>query len=175
MKVQFPTGDSADRFLGDPVVLLGSSDAGGNYPTVGIASGGSGNPILGIVVAFEVDPTNLELKYRVASTARYAYIVVDPMVVFQVMVNGTLTVGDVGANAVLSAAATGSTVTGFSGWSLYYTTTPAANAAYQLNILGVSNIPNNPIGQYCVVDVLINTNTQRAVYSNSAWAGSLGV
>ena len=177
MKVYFATGESNNIFLGDPVIFTGTSDATGQCPSVGIASAGATYPILGVVVAFDVDPTNLELKYRVASTARYAYITVDPAIVYEVQCSGTFAITDVGANAVLNAGGGGSTVTGFSSWYLYNTTTPAADATYQLTILGAAKKPNNAVGLYTVVEVKINISEIFSTYDAhaTAWYGSLGV
>lgn len=176
-RVYFAAGESNAIFIGDPVVLAGASDTPGNYPTVTIASAGATNSIYGVVVGFDTDPTDLTLLHRKASTARYGYVVIDPHVIFEVQCSGTLAYTDVGANAVLTAGGGGSTTTGYSSWALYNTTTPAADATFQLNIMGVSHRPNNTIGQYCVVDVTLNLSTQRAVYSAhaSAWYGALGV
>lgn len=178
MKVYFSTGEGNNIFVGDPVVLLGASDTPGNYPTVGIASAGATNPIYGVVVGFEPEPTDLTLTYRKLSTARYAYIIpADYNIVWEVRCSGTLAYTDVGANAVLTAGGGGSTTTGMSSWALYNTTTPAANATYQLIIEGVANKPDNTIGQYCIAEVRISLSSYMGVYDThaSAYYGLLGV
>ncbi|MCX8125830.1 MAG: hypothetical protein N3E40_01620, partial [Dehalococcoidia bacterium] len=65
-----PSSDNVALFIGDPVDLSGDADATGTCPTVTRASVGAGNPIYGVIVAFEPDPNNLTLLYRPASTAR---------------------------------------------------------------------------------------------------------
>ena len=179
MKCYLAAASNDNIFLGDPVVLTGTADPAGNYPTVGIASAGATNPIFGVVVAFEMDPTKPEQLYRTAAQLRYVYVAPAlPTTIFQVRTgSAALAITDVGNNAVLNAGGGGSTVTGFSSWYAYITTTPSSDATYQLLILGVSNIPNNLLGAYCVVDCLITLSSIAMPYDAhaSAYYGIRGI
>jgi hypothetical protein len=174
----FMTGASGATYIGDAVDLAGSADATGAYPTIAPITVGATHPIFGVVVAFEPDPTDLTLLYRKNSTDRYAMVCCDPFVIFEVQGDstGVITKDMVGANAVLVGTHSGSTTTGLSGMEMYFTTTPAANATYQLLILGASNDPHNDISLVNAKwQVLISLHRLGSVYSNSAQAGWLGV
>lgn len=169
-RVYFPAGDGTAAFVGDAVILNGSADTEGVCPTVIRATVGADNPIYGVVVAFEPDPTNLQLLYRVASTARYAYVCCDPDVVFAIQDDGvvTLTAADVGLNAVLIATHSGSTTTGKSGLELN-SSNVAATANFQLLILSKWDSPNNELGARAIWEVVISRHQLRPI------AGVLGI
>jgi hypothetical protein len=69
----FASGDGTATFIGDAVKLAGTSIEG--YPT--IAQAAAGDPVLGVVTAFEANPSSLGDQYRkvllwVTSTGRQA-------------------------------------------------------------------------------------------------------
>ena len=147
------SGDATAVFIGDAVKSAGSADTRG-IPTVIQAA--AGDTIRGVVVAFDLDPTNLENKHRLASTTRYVYVCAAPDVIFEIQddsVGGDLAAVDIGLNADLVVAA-GSTVTGYSGMEL--DTSTKATTAAQLRIVGLADKPDNEIGTNSKVLVIIN-------------------
>jgi len=122
-----PATAGTDYFIGDPVTLAGDAGA---YPSFvnGIPTGGmptisiglAGATCIGAIVGFEPDPNRLDLIYRLASTARVALVADDPNLIFEAQEIGTgtpLTSAEVGLN-INFVAATGSAVTGLSGYVL---------------------------------------------------------
>lgn len=165
-------------FIGDPVILTGaagSDDDSGNYAPVNVATAGDTNRLLGAVVGFEPNPDNLSRIYLPASTGGYVYVCNDPDVIFAVQDNAgaALTSASVGANAVL-VAGTGSTFTGLSGWELNATTTPAANASYQVMITAVHNVVGNTVGENAIWEVLLSNHVFRGGQA-AADEGALGI
>lgn len=174
-----PATDNNAMFIGDPVDLAGSADAGAVCPTVVRATAGAGNPVFGAIVAFEPDPNNLTLTYRPASTARYCWVVCDPLTVYEIQADGGAVLGptEVGLNAVFIAGS-GNTRTGLSGWQMDSgtTTAPAVNATYQLLILRAVNRPDNDITSVNAKwEVLISLHRLNPNYSNNAFFGIRGV
>lgn len=158
--VCFPASQAVNVFLGDPVVALGGSDAFG-VPYVGIASAGATNPILGAMLGICNGPAggngNASFTvtrdlpvYRQASILNYALIADDPNQLYVVQedsVGGAIAQATGAfANGNLVAGA-GSTVTGYSGWQLQSSSVAAAaNATYQLRLLGLARGPGNALG-----------------------------
>lgn len=70
LRAVIPAADGTATFIGDAVKLNGSSDEG--YPTVIQAA--AGDPVFGVVTAFEADPDGLGNQYRLASTKRWCQI-----------------------------------------------------------------------------------------------------
>lgn len=127
-----PSSYATNVFIGDPVVITGTSDADG-YAEVNVAS--NGGSITGVVQGFE-DVPSLTLGYGAASTTRAVLVVDDPEILFEVQedaVGGTLALASVGLNADLISAA-GSTSTRASGWMLD-TSTAATTATLQVKII----------------------------------------
>lgn len=125
-----PSTDATATYRGDVVVLTGDSGAAGTVvagenmegiPIVTRATvGTTGQNIAGVVVDFLVDPTNLALKYRPASTNRVALVCIDPTVLYEVEEDAVTTPiahGSMGMNVAFSLTA-GSTVTGNSGMEI---------------------------------------------------------
>ena len=165
-----PSTYATNLFIGDPVIWTGTSNTTlvrvidgefviGSMPEVNIATVGSGNKITGVIVGFM--PTSRESNiYGAASTERVALVCDDARMVYEIQDDGggALAAVTVGLDAVLIAG-TGSTVTGQSAYALDggTTTAPAANAAYQLKIIGAANYPSNDAtSDYAIWNVLIN-------------------
>ena len=149
-------------FVGDPVIITGaagSDDGTGHFNVASIATTGDGNRIAGVIVSVDPDPDALGRIYIPANTGGYINVCTDPFVVFAVQDNAgaTLTSASVGANAVI-VGGTGSTITGLSGWELAAATTPAADASYQLQIIGIVNSPNNIMGDNVIWEVIISNH-----------------
>jgi hypothetical protein len=127
-----PTGDAVNCFVGDMVKWGGSAGTAGQtvagmnvegMPTAATFAQSStiavGTSIAGVVRGFLVDPTNLTLKHRVASTARIALVVTDPTVTYEIQEDATapFAAADIGLLCSWNTGA-GSTVTGISGSTL---------------------------------------------------------
>jgi hypothetical protein len=78
--------DTTALFIGDLVKLDGTADANG---VRGVTQAAASNAVIGAVVGFLVDYTNINAApYRLASTARYALVVDDPNVLFEAQEDG---------------------------------------------------------------------------------------
>lgn len=163
-------------FLQDAVLIQGSSDATGRYPTIGAAAAGDGAFISGVAVSFATNPAALDSLYWVASTVatRNAHVVMDPYVIFAIQADSVAVVANtsVGLNANLILTHAGVAITGISGMELN-SSTVAANASYQLLILGAVPDPANDIATVnSKWHVMINLHTLRSTGDGD---GSLGV
>jgi hypothetical protein len=115
--VAFEDENSVATFIGDLVRLEGSADADGN-PTVDRFAD-EDTDAYGVIVAFEPDRTNLELKYRVASTVRQAWVVTCvPQQLFEIQANGAIAATDIGNNADILDSGSGNTTNGLSAMEL---------------------------------------------------------
>ena len=150
-------------FVGDPVLLsptLAEKDASGKKPTINVSDGLSGSLIRGVITSFQ--PIDRDSKvYNPASTERIANVCMDQSVIYKVRGDGGGTPAKVftGQNAVLIATATGSTVTGLSGFHLDEgtTTAPTTTQAFTLHILNILNQEDNALADNAVYEVLLNT------------------
>jgi len=141
-KVAFEDENTAAAYIGDAVRLEGSADAQGN-PTVDRFLAAD-TDAWGVIVAFEPDRTDLELKYRAASTARNAYVVPisqQQLFVIQDDGTGTAAAGWVG-NTVDVNDGGGSTTTGISAMEIV-----GSNVGTGINchIVGLLKRPGNSI------------------------------
>ena len=178
-----PSTDNTALGIGDPVTIVGDSNdnevvcLGGRFPPgtlseVTRSTLADGNYITGVVVGVEAVSRDSTI-YREASTERVVLVVDDPNVIFQVRDDGggALTADTVGLNAILITG-TLNTTTGLSGMKLDAGTgtAPAADASYMLQIIALSNIPDNAISVGAVWDVRMNLHS----YSTTT-DGALGV
>jgi hypothetical protein len=152
--------DDGNFYIGDPVLYSTDESDGDDPPTmpnIMLSAGTTGTIVLGAIVSFDANPDNLTLQYRADETARIAYCAMGPDWLFEIRGDGTGTynTGDVGANAAM-VDATGSTVTGLSGFQLNETT-PAADGGFALHILGHSSKSDNEGAIYSVWNVCLNT------------------
>lgn len=157
-----PASDGTALFVGDPVIIAGSADAAG-VATITRATAAGGAYISGVVVGFEPLRTDLTVLHRAASTLRNVYVADDPNLVFEIQedgIGGALAVTDVGLNADLIATASGSTVTGKSGWSLD-TSTKATTNTLQLHIEGFVQREDNEVG-VANAKVLVSINLHQS-------------
>lgn len=117
-RYSIPASDNTAVFVGDLVKLSATADSKGIR---GVVQAAASDPCVGVVVGFEVDPTNLNTpQYRVASTLRYALVVDDPNVIFEAQEDGDtdpLEMVDAGLNVNFVVGA-GSTTTGASGMQI---------------------------------------------------------
>jgi hypothetical protein len=140
-----PSSDNTALFVGDVVQMGGSAGAAGlvvagvnceGIPTaIKAASGTTGQLNLGVVMGFLVDPTNLQLAYRVASTNRLALVCTDMTVVYEVQEDAVTRVygpGDIGETKTFNLGS-GNTTTGRSTATLVSNyTSNAATAPFKL-------------------------------------------
>lgn len=144
-----PSGNASNVFVGDAVKADTTGDtaaAGGLAKGIqSVAPAAAGDAILGVVMGFAIDPTNLNTpQYRTASTGRYVLVCDDPNVLYEVQTsNGTLGLADVGLNASIAVAA-GSTTTGSSGVTLDVATA-ATTATLALKIMGFTQRVDNEV------------------------------
>lgn len=168
-RAYFVTGDNAALHIGDPVVKTGTANTAATHgfeagflPAVTRATAGATNRVTGVVVGFLADDQT-STTYRVNNTSRVVLVADDPDLVYHIQDDGTGSLGaaTVGLNAVF-VAGTGSTVYGRSKFELDGggATAPAADATYQMTILGLAPIPGNELADFAVWEVAINLHTE---------------
>lgn len=165
-----PSSDGTAVFKGDLVKLAGDGGAIGAVVTgipVGgmatIAQSAAGDTSVGVVVDFEPDTANLNLLYRVASTARVALVADDENVIFEIQevsAGTAFTSAEIGLNANVVVAA-GSTTTGLSGMELN-NAGEATTSTLNCKIMGLVMRENNEYGENAKWEVLINNHAYRA-------------
>jgi hypothetical protein len=166
--------DDTAYFIGDPVTITGAagSDDTSGIIVADIAVATHSNRIYGVIVSIEPDPDNLSRLYLPALTGGYINVCCDPDVIYEVRDDGTAALdgASIGTNAMLTADTSGSTITGLSGWELDASIV-GASATYQLQILGISQCPDNALGTHCVWDVIISQHILRTVAAGSGFLG----
>jgi len=108
--------DSTSTFVGDPVILDGSSSEG----YAGVSQCANAETVFGVVTGFEANPDSLSDQYRKAQTKRFCQVATADATYFEVQedgADGELPEASVGLNADYIVAA-GSTVYGVSGFEL---------------------------------------------------------
>jgi len=146
-------------YIGDPVVLAGSSDSTGKYADIQLATLAATNYTIGPVVAFEPIASDPKLSqiYHSASTAQYCWVADDPNIIFEVQMDSDtdLTADDIGSNGIMITG-TGSTTTGLSGMEADESSFSGAGATEMLLLLGIVDRPDNTLATHCKAKVLIN-------------------
>lgn len=148
--------DGTALYVGDPVKLSGTADADG---VASVARAAATNPVVGVVVGFGIDPTNLNTpQYRAASTLRKVYVADARDLVFEVQADDVIAITAVGQNADLVSTTGGDTATGASGMELD-ASTKATTATLVFKILGFPRRPDNEINAtHNKVLVMINAH-----------------
>lgn len=147
---EIPAGDSAICNIGD--VVKNDNGAGTEgYPTcIRLAQSGQvtvGEAIVGVIVGFKVDPSNLNYpQYRAASTKRIAMVCDDPNMIFRVQDGGTVpcTQTLIGSNTGVTCTV-GSATSGVSTMATG-TTAPTTTSTLPLKILGIERAADNNDG-----------------------------
>jgi len=171
-----PATYAAALFIGDPITFTTTTadkDPTALTPSITIATAGAGNIIRGIITSFEPTADNLTLQYSPASTAGYANVcIATPDMVFQIRDDGSGTPSKnwVSSNVDAAVGGGGSTITGLSSWILNPASTPANTQNMQLQIVQLSDIADNELGDYAVWDVIINVSRETA----GTFDGTLG-
>ena len=148
------SGDATAVFVGDLVKLAGAADTDGTCPTVIQAA--AGDAVIGAVVAFAPDPSNLNIngQYRAASTNRYVYVADSPDLLFECQADEALAATDVGLNADV-VVNSGSTTTARSGMELD-ASTKNTTSTLALKIRRIFPRVDNEVAADCKVEVQIN-------------------
>lgn len=156
------TGDATAIFVGDPVILSGTSQTINGVVYKDVDQAATGDVIVGVVVGV-LPVTADSLIYRAASTQRILMVADSPDLLFEIQeVSGgtALTANDIGLNANF-VVGSGSTTTGMSGVELNNATEATTNTL-DLQIVDFVNREDNAIGEHAKFLVRIN----RHQYSN---------
>lgn len=135
----------------------------GVYPAVERIGSGTAVPIVGVVVGFEVDYSNLNAgMYRSASTRRMALVADASDLIFagpQDAVGGVVAAASVGLNVAINLGTATSTAPYASGMSVD-SSTVATTATLPLQILGVTVSPDNDVTSTArPAELLVRINT----------------
>lgn len=161
----FYCADSTAIYVGDLVKSGGTAGAAGvtvfgqdmeGIETVAVA-GATDALLYGVVVGFSPLQTDLTKLHRAASEARIAYVVTDPLAIYEVQedsVGNDIAVTQVGNNFDTVYAA-GSATTGRSG-VMIDSSDSTGTATAQLRLLGLAKRPDNALGSYAKWQVVIN-------------------
>lgn len=138
-----PAADGTALFCGD-LVQLSTHGSDEGYPTC--VAGATNTIAVGVVVGFEVDPTNLNTpQYRAASTKRVVYVCDDPNVIYEVQEDGDtdpLETTDIGLNVSVVGPGSGNTATGASAVEIN-SDTHSTVSTLPLKLLGLSQKVGN--------------------------------
>ncbi len=170
-----PATDGTAIYIGDPVIKTSAganaavvqsgtvSHPIGTLPTVTKATMGATHAVTGVVVAIEAQPLNRDRTYRPASTEAVLLVCDNIDEVFEVQCDAqaAITAANIGLNANLIAGAGGSSATGISS-VMVDTSSLAADATYQLTVIGVSGAGgrSDVTATNCVVLVRINLHSE---------------
>ncbi len=147
------TTDATKMFVGDFVKLTGvSTDSG--IPYITSADYGD-NAIVGIVVGIKNTYTQEYQLYRDENDMLEIEVMDDPLIEFEIQVNGIFTTSDIGKKADIEFNA-GSTFTGLSGNQI---SAASIGSGSQLLIIGVLPRSDNEIGLYTKVRALLECHT----------------
>ncbi len=159
-----PATDATALYIGDPVILAGSSDSKG-VPTATRATAGATNRITGTVVGFVPSSTIVANGFRAASTAEYILVADGEELLYEVQedaVGGALPLTAVGLTADLIA---GSPSGRRSGWQLD-SSTAGTGATLQVRIVEfVQREDNEPGNANAKVLVRLNLPTEAGIAS----------
>lgn len=156
------SGDGTAIFLGDPVILSGTSQTINGTVYADVDQAATGDVVVGVVVG--VDPVigagangRDSTIHRAASTVRILYVCTDPNTLFEIQeVSGgtALAAADIGLNANF-VVGTGSATTGQSGVELNNSGEATTNTL-DLQIIGLVDRPDNEVGEHAKWLVRIN-------------------
>jgi hypothetical protein len=146
--------DATATFVGDVVkagaasgvvgVFINGQDTEGMPTCVRATSGTTGQDIVGVVIGFLPDPTNLQAKSRLASTNRIALVAPAQGVIYEVQedaVTTPLAAVDMNLNISYNLTA-GSALTGNSGMTLI-SAAKATTITLPLRLVGLAKRPDN--------------------------------
>lgn len=142
---------------------LTDEDGFGVYPAVERIGSGTAVPIVGVIVGFEVDYSNLNApNYRAASTRRVVLVTDAPDTLFAAPQDGTggvVAAASVGLNVAINLGTAGSSGAYSSGMSVD-SSTVATTATLPLQIVGVTASPDNDVTSTSrPAELLVRVNT----------------
>ena len=145
----------------------------GVYPAVERIGSGTAVPIVGVIVGFEPDYSNLNApNYRAASTRRVALVCDSPDVLFagpQDGVGGVVAAASVGLNVAINLGTAGTSGAYNSGMSVD-SSAVATTATLPLQVMGVTAAPDNDVTSTSrPAEVLVRVNTH--AYKAAGLAG----
>jgi len=157
--------------LSDNPALVDPSE--GVYPAVERIGSGSAVPIVGVIVGFEVDYSNLNAgAYRAASTRRVALVADASDIIFaapQDAVGGVVAAASVGLNVAINLGTAASTAPYASGMSVD-SSTVLGTATLPLQVMGVTASPDNDVTSTArPAEILVRINTHQ--YGAAGLAG----
>ncbi len=166
---EIAAADATAVFVGDLVSSTAATGTEG-YDTVGVPATTqitTGSGIVGAVVGFVVDPSDLNTpQYRRALTKRLVFVADAPDLVFEVQDGGTVpcTQALIGSNTGYTIGS-GSTTTGTSG-ATTGATVPATTVTLPLKILGFVKRPDNEDGTSQKLLVKVNVHAYGSMGTN---------
>ncbi len=162
--------------LSDNDALVDDDNGGGVYPAVERIASGTAVPIVGVIVGFEVDYTNLNIggsNYRAASTRRTVFVADATDLIFagpQDGVGGVVAAASVGLNVAIALGSAGTSGAYASGLTVD-SSTVATTATLPLQVMGVTVSPDNDVTSTSrPAEILVRVNTHAF-----GWAGLAGV
>lgn len=160
--------DAAATNVGDLVQLsdqaaLTDAQGVGVYPAVERIGSGSAVPIVGAVVGFEVDYSNLNAgNYRAASTRRVVLVADSPDLIFaapQDAVGGVVAAASVGLNVGINLG-TATTTAPYNSDMSVDSSTVATTATLPLQVMGVTASPESDVTSTTrPAEILVRINT----------------
>jgi len=149
--------DATALFVGDVVKSAGTADANGVQAITRLTA--DTDLPTGVIAGFLPDYSNLAIpgQYRLASTYRQVYLVVDPAAVFEVQATAATVLADIGLNVGITYTA-GSTATGQSGMVANMATKGTGNTL-PLKIVGVVQRPDMDMADSANWKLLVTLNT----------------
>lgn len=142
--------DSQVTNVGDLVILsdndaLVDTQGGGVYPAVERAASATSSAIVGAVVGFEPDYSNLNTgMYRVASTRRVVFVADSPDLIFACPQDGNIAAASVGLNCSL-VIGSGSSTAPYASAMKVDSSEVDTTATDPVQILGIVNSPDNAV------------------------------
>lgn len=140
--------DSQATNVGDLVVLsdndaLVDTAGGGVYPAVERAASATASAIVGAIVGFEPDYSNLNTgEYRAASTRRVVLVADSPDLIFACPQDGNIAAASVGLNCSL-VIGSGAATAPYASTMMVDSSEVATTATDPVQIVGIVNSPDN--------------------------------
>jgi len=158
-----PAAETGAINVGDFVVLSDGAALGG-YPAVERSTVTTSGALVGVVVGFDIDTSNLNLpNIRLASTARIALVADAPDLLFaapQDGVGGVIAAASVGLNVAIVVGTAATTAPGASTMTVDSSTVATTNTL-PLKLMGIIDSPDQDItstSRLSEVLVMINTH-----------------
>jgi hypothetical protein len=156
--------------LSDQAALVDSDYGFGVFPAVERINSGSSTPIVGVIVGFEPDFSNLNSSgnYRAASTRRVALVADATDTIFagpQDGLGGVVAAASVGLNVAINLGTAGTSGAYNSGMSVDSSTVAVTNT-FPLQVVGVTAAPDNDVTSTArPAEILVRVNTPAYAFS----------